>query len=126
MSPPLAEQPGRFIRLADRVSYGMGTPLNIGIWLLVVFGWIAIFALHIVDANAQILPSWFIGPAFNFPLNSVTTLAQLYIGFLVAAAANRAERNHRHQLADMHEILWAMQAHQQADLTPDMKRPEPG
>ena len=35
---------------------------------------------------------WFTSNAWNFPLNTITTLAELYIGFLVAAAANRSER----------------------------------
>ena len=39
------------------------------------------------------LPGWFTGTAFNFPLNLFTTVAELFIGFLVAAAANRSERN---------------------------------
>ena len=30
---------------------------------------------------------------FNFPLNLITTVAELFIGFLVGAASNRSERN---------------------------------
>jgi hypothetical protein len=59
----------------------------------VVVGWTGLFAAHIVSANANFLPGWFTGTAFNFPLNLVTTVAELFIGFLVAAAANRSERN---------------------------------
>ena len=82
-----------FDHVADRVSYGMGTPLNIGVWIVLVAGWTLLFALHVVDADASFLPRWFTGTAFNFPLNLVTTVAELYIGFLVGAASNRSERN---------------------------------
>lgn len=88
-----AERLSLFQRIADKVSYGMGTPTNIGIWILIVVGWTLLFALHIVKANATFLPGWFVGTAFNFPLNLVTTVAELYIGFLVGASSNRSERN---------------------------------
>jgi low affinity Fe/Cu permease len=82
-----------FDRTADYVSAAMGRPTNIMIWLVLVGGWTIVFATHIVSANANFLPGWFTGTAFNFPLNLVTTVAELFIGFLVAAAANRSERN---------------------------------
>jgi len=82
-----------FDRTADYVSAAMGRPANIMIWLVLVGGWTFLFAAHIVSANANFLPAWFTGTAFNFPLNLVTTVAELFIGFLVAAAANRSERN---------------------------------
>jgi low affinity Fe/Cu permease len=82
-----------FNRIADYVSAAMGRPANIMIWLVLVVGWTSLFAAHIVSANANFLPGWFTGTAFNFPLNLVTTVAELFIGFLVAAAANRSERN---------------------------------
>jgi hypothetical protein len=82
-----------FQRAADKVSYGMGTPLNIGIWIGLVVGWTLIFALHIVSAKGTFLPSWFTSTGYNFPLNLVTTVAELYIGFLVGASSNRSERN---------------------------------
>jgi len=71
----------------------MGRPTNIMVWLVLVVGWTLLFAVHVVSANANFLPGWFTGTAFNFPLNLVTTVAELFIGFLVAAAANRSERN---------------------------------
>jgi low affinity Fe/Cu permease len=80
-------------RTADYVSAAMGRPANIAVWLVLVAGWTLLFALHIVGANANFLPAWFTGTAFNFPLNLFTTVAELFIGFLVAAAANRSERN---------------------------------
>jgi len=82
-----------FDRTADYVSAAMGRPANIMIWLVLVGGWTLLFAAHVVSANANFLPGWFTGTAFNFPLNLVTTVAELFIGFLVAAAANRSERN---------------------------------
>ena len=88
-----ADKESIFDRIADYVSAAMGRPTNIMIWLVLVVGWTALFATHIVSANANFLPTWFTGTAFNFPLNLVTTVAELFIGFLVAAAANRSERN---------------------------------
>jgi low affinity Fe/Cu permease len=82
-----------FDRIADYVSAAMGRPTNIMVWLVLVVGWTLLFAVHVVSANANFLPNWFTGTAFNFPLNLVTTVAELFIGFLVAAAANRSERN---------------------------------
>ena len=82
-----------FNRIADYVSAAMGRPTNIIIWLVLVVGWTLLFAVHVVSPNANFLPSWFTGTAFNFPLNLVTTVAELFIGFLVAAASNRSERN---------------------------------
>ena len=88
-----ADKESIFNRVADYVSAAMGRPTNIMVWLVLVGGWTLLFAVHIVSANANFLPSWFTGTAFNFPLNLITTVAELFIGFLVAAAANRSERN---------------------------------
>ena len=82
-----------FNRIADYVSAAMGRPVNIMIWRVLVAGWTLLFATHILSPNADFLPGWFTGTTFNFPLNLVTTVAELFIGFLVAAAANRSERN---------------------------------
>jgi low affinity Fe/Cu permease len=70
----------------------MGRPKNIIFWLVLVLGWTLIFATHIVSATANFMPAWFTGQSYNFPLNIVTTVAELFIGFLVAAAANRSEK----------------------------------
>ena len=43
-------------------------------------------------ASGDWLPTWFTSTGFNFPLNLVTTVAELFIGFLVAAAADRSEK----------------------------------
>jgi low affinity Fe/Cu permease len=82
----------RFLRFCDWVSTVMGEPPNIVFWLVLVVGWTLIFAFGLVGANSNFLPSWFTGTAYNFPLNLLTTVAELFIGFLVAAAANRSQR----------------------------------
>lgn len=88
--------PGResvFECVADYVSAAMGRPANIMVWLVLVIGWTALFASGAVSSAGTFLPGWFTSQGFNFPLNLVTTVAELFIGFLVAAAANRSERN---------------------------------
>jgi uncharacterized membrane protein len=84
-----------FQRIADKVSYGMGTPANIFIWVVLVVGWTLLFALSPSEyiQGGRFLPSWFTSTGYNFPLNLVTTVAELYIGFLVGASSNRSERN---------------------------------
>jgi low affinity Fe/Cu permease len=83
-----------FQRIADRVSYAMGTPTNIGVWIVLVVGWTLLFAFGGPSiASGSFLPHWFTSTGFNFPLNLVTTVAELYIGFLVGASSNRSERN---------------------------------
>src|SRR5580698_595009 len=77
-----------FQRVADKVSYGMGTPLNIAIWIALVLGWTLLFAVSGSKSiqGGTFLPRWFTSTGFNFPLNLVTTVAELYIGFLVGAS----------------------------------------
>jgi uncharacterized membrane protein len=91
----------RFVRVADRVSYAMGTWQNIVVWIILVGAW---FALGPYLANHSVMPAWFTSNNFNFPLNTVTTIAELYIGFLVGASTNRTERHNRSQ-ADRMEAL---------------------
>ncbi len=82
----------RFVDLADWISEAMGTPANIGAWVFIVWAWFALFWLNPQLQYSNFLPSWFTSNAFNFPLNSITTLVELYIGFFLAAAANRSQR----------------------------------
>jgi low affinity Fe/Cu permease len=94
-APGEGEKLSLFQRIADKVSYGMGTPLNITIWVILVLAWLLLFALdhsHNVQ-NGSFMPKWFTSTGFNFPLNLVTTVAELYIGFLVGASSNRSERH---------------------------------
>ncbi len=87
----------KFLALADAVSFGMGTPTNILFWILAVVVWFGLGMLRQdLFTKGNFLPAWFTSTAWNFPLNTITTLAELYIGFLVAAATNRAERELRH------------------------------
>jgi low affinity Fe/Cu permease len=88
------EQASLFQRAADWTSAAMGRPANIVIWLVAVIVWTLTFAIggsHI--SSGHWLPAWFTSQGFNFPLNLVTTVAELFIGFLVGAASNRSERN---------------------------------
>ena len=52
-----ADKESIFDRTADYVSAAMGRPTNIMIWLVLVVGWTALFATHIVSANANFLPT---------------------------------------------------------------------
>jgi low affinity Fe/Cu permease len=84
--------PTAFDRFADWVSEAMGRPLNIAFWFVLVITWTLIFALggHKLSSGSW-LPAWFTSQGYNFPLNLITTVAELFIGFLVATAANRAQ-----------------------------------
>ena len=95
-----------FQRVADKVSYGMGTPLNIAIWVVLVLGWTLLFALSSSKSiqEGTFLPAWFTSTGYNFPLNLVTTVAELYIGFLVGASSNRSERNLEDTLAQIETL----------------------
>ena len=86
------KRPTAFDRFADWVSEAMGRPLNIAFWLVLVITWTLIFALggHTLSSGSW-LPTWFTSQGYNFPLNLITTVAELFIGFLVATAANRAQ-----------------------------------
>ena len=88
----IEKPPGAFLKFANWVSEAMGRPTNIAFWFVLVVCWTLIFALggsHL--ASGKWLPMWFTSTGYNFPLNLITTVAELFIGFLVAAAANRAQ-----------------------------------
>jgi uncharacterized membrane protein len=95
------EKESLFVRMADRVSYAMGTWQNIVVWIILVGTW---FALGPYISEHSLLPSWFTSNNFNFPLNTVTTIAELYIGFLVGASTNRTERHNREQSDRMEQL----------------------
>jgi low affinity Fe/Cu permease len=91
-STALERPPNLFLKVANWVSEAMGRPANIGFWFVLILVWTLVFALggkHL--ASGTWLPAWFTSTGYNFPLNLVTTVAELFIGFLVAAAANRAQ-----------------------------------
>ena len=102
-APATPERESLFQRVADYVSAAMGRPTNILVWLALVVGWTLLFASGAVNPAGTFLPAWFSSQGFNFPLNLVTTVAELFIGFLVAAAANRSERNLEMTLAAIAE-----------------------
>jgi low affinity Fe/Cu permease len=88
----IEKAPGLFLKVANWVSEAMGRPANIAFWFVLVVCWTLIFALggpHL--ASGTWMPAWFRSTGYNFPLNLITTIAELFIGFLVAAAANRAQ-----------------------------------
>ncbi len=86
------KNPTAFDRFADWVSEAMGRPLNIAFWFVLVATWTLIFALGGPKlSSGSWLPKWFTSQGYNFPLNLITTVAELFIGFLVATAANRAQ-----------------------------------
>ena len=88
----IEKPPGLFLQFANWVSEAMGKPANIVFWFVLVVSWTLVFALggpHL--ASGTWLPAWFTSTGYNFPLNLITTVAELFIGFLVAAAANRAQ-----------------------------------
>jgi low affinity Fe/Cu permease len=86
------KRPTTFDRFADWVSEAMGRPLNISFWFIFVVVWFCVFAFGgpKLDTGSW-MPAWFTSLGFNLPLNLITTLAELFIGFLVATAANRAQ-----------------------------------
>jgi hypothetical protein len=114
-----------FQRIADKVSYGMGTPLNIAIWIVLVVGWTLLFALSSSKSiqGGTFLPAWFTSTGFNFPLNLVTTVAELYIGFLVGASSNRSERNLEDTLAQIETLEKSLRTliQENTDLTNKVK-----
>ncbi len=86
------KRPTAFDRFADWVSEAMGRPFNIAFWFVLVVTWTLIFALGGPTlSSGHWLPAWFTSQGYNFPLNLITTVAELFIGFLVATAANRAQ-----------------------------------
>lgn len=88
----VVKKEGKFQDFADWVSAAMGRPTNIIFWFVLVLAWTLVFAFgspHI--ASGIWLPKWFTSQGYNFPLNLITTVAELFIGFLCAAASNRVQ-----------------------------------
>lgn len=92
----------RFTDLADIISEMMGK------WWVSVISALLIMLWTLYCMSTQ-GPSWWYGQFYNFPLNLVTTIAELFIGFLIAAAANRVERRHD-------QLLFEIKARASADL----------
>jgi len=82
----------RFLRGCQMVSTYMSRPVNIITWLVAVVVWTAIFAFGGPNlASGNWLPKWFTSQGYNFPLNLITTVAELFIGFLVGTATAHAQ-----------------------------------
>jgi uncharacterized membrane protein len=94
----------RFTAIADKVSEGLGAWWFTVVSLIVLVLWI-LYGLFILS---HITSAWFTSSQWNFPLNTITTVGEWFIGALVAAAANRVER--RHEL-----LLREIKAHTRAD-----------
>jgi low affinity Fe/Cu permease len=79
----------RFTALADRVSEAMGDWRTTACSVLVVLAWLALG------------PGLGWSDTWQLMINTPTTVAELWIGFLLAAAANRNERRLRRLLAQL-------------------------
>ena len=79
-----------FLRFANWVSEAMGRPTNIIFWFIAVLAWVFVFAFGAPPRERQLVAALVTSTGFNFPLDlGITTVAELFIGFLVAAAASR-------------------------------------
>jgi hypothetical protein len=59
---------------------------------VLIVSWTLLFALGGPTlSSGSWLRRWFTNQGYNFPLNLITAVAELFIGFLVATAANRAK-----------------------------------
>jgi uncharacterized membrane protein len=94
----------RFTAIADKVSEGLGAWWFTVVSLIVLFLWILYGAFIL----SHLTSAWFTSSQWNFPLNTITTVGEWFIGALVAAAANRVER--RHEL-----LLREIKGHTRAD-----------
>lgn len=91
-----------FQKLADKISIILTTWQNFMIWVVLVVVWMAMGPYL---ANHNFLPNWFISNGFNFPLNTVTTLAELYIGFLLGINSARIQKEQDRHSAHMQDEI---------------------
>jgi low affinity Fe/Cu permease len=99
--PARAPDRESFLRIADWVPAAMGRPANIIVWMIAVAAWTLTFALGGPHCERDMAGAWFTSQGFNFPLHLLMTVAELFIGFPVAAASNRSERNLETTLAQL-------------------------
>lgn len=85
-----------FTDLADRVSEFVGMWFWSATSLFLLAVWVVWGILFIKD--------WFTSQAWNFPLNTITTVGEWFMEGLIAAAANRIERRHREQMDRLYRI----------------------
>lgn len=74
----------RFTEIADTVTETIGKWYFTVISLVLLIGWIAYGIIAI--------PGWFTSNAWNFPINSVSTITEFFFELWILAAANRVER----------------------------------
>jgi low affinity Fe/Cu permease len=77
-------------KITDVISYAQGTPANLTFWLVIIGLW---FAFGPELAHATFVPRWASSATWNFPLNTGTSVLELFIGFLVSASTNRSEKH---------------------------------
>lgn len=76
----------RFTNVADRVSSAIGEWWVTALSVLALLLWLALG------------PSMHFSDTWQLIANTPTTWIELFLGFLIAAAANRVERANRHQM----------------------------
>lgn len=79
-----------FTSFADAVTEFVGKWWFTAFSTLALLCWIG-YGLFVL---APSLPSWFTSNAWNFPLNTITTVGEWFLEGLVLAAANRVEHRH--------------------------------
>ena len=78
----------RFTDLADIISEGMGRWWVSVVSAILIIGW----TFYCLATQGH---GWWYGTFYNLPLNLVTTVIELFVGFLIAAAANRVEKRNK-------------------------------
>ncbi len=79
----------RFTSIADAVSEALGKWWFSILSLIALAIWI-LYGIYGIGGNG-----WFTSNSWNFPLNTLTTVGEWFIGALVAAAANRVESRNK-------------------------------
>jgi uncharacterized membrane protein len=97
----------RFTAIADTVSEALGAWWFSALSLITLAVWIMYGAYVIGKDNS----GWFTSTDFNFPLNTITTVGEWFIGALVAAAANRVEKRNREINDRELQLLGALDEH---------------
>jgi ABC-type multidrug transport system fused ATPase/permease subunit len=86
----------RFTALADLVSTLVGMWFWSALSLVLLLLW--------VGWGILLIPHWFTASAWNFPLNTITTVGEWFMEGLIAAAANRVERRSRQQIDRLEQM----------------------
>lgn len=96
-----------FTLISEKVAEIQTTWWNCALWAIVLLIWTAmgprLALLH--------LPAWFISPGFNFPLNTLTTVMELFLAFLVGANTNRTSKILEAHICRMERHIENMEAY---------------